>query len=50
MSMAEFFAMGGQGFFVWGAYGAAALAIAVEIVAVRSRLTAARARAAERVR
>jgi heme exporter protein D len=42
MSIAEFFAMGGYGFYVWGSYLACALGIAVEIVAVRARLAAAR--------
>lgn len=35
--MSEFFAMGGYAWYVWMAYGAAALAIVVEIVAVRAR-------------
>ena len=35
--MAEFFAMGGYAWYVWMAYGATALVIAVEIVAVRVR-------------
>ena len=42
MSLAEFFAMGGYGFYVWGSYAACALAVAVEILAVRARLAAAR--------
>jgi heme exporter protein D len=42
MSLAEFFAMGGYGFYVWGAYGLTALLLAVEIVAVRARLRNAR--------
>jgi heme exporter protein D len=29
-SAAEFFAMGGQGLYVWGAYGATALLMALE--------------------
>jgi heme exporter protein D len=33
----EFFSMGGYAFYVWGSYGAFALAIAAEIVAVRLR-------------
>ena len=45
MSPTEFFAMGGYGFYVWGAYGATALALALEIVAVRARLKSARAAA-----
>ena len=35
--MAQFFAMGGYAWYVWMAYGFAALAIGVEIVAVRAR-------------
>jgi heme exporter protein D len=37
MNWAEFFSMGGRGFYVWGSYGAFALAIAVEIMMVRAR-------------
>jgi heme exporter protein D len=35
--MSEFLAMGGYGFYVWGAYGVAALAIVVEVLALRAR-------------
>jgi heme exporter protein D len=35
--MSEFFAMGGYGFYVWGAYGVMALAIMVELIALRAR-------------
>ena len=35
--MADFFAMGGYAWYVWMAYGAVALALAVEITAVRAR-------------
>ncbi|HXR57153.1 MAG TPA: heme exporter protein CcmD [Casimicrobiaceae bacterium] len=35
--MADFFAMGGYAWYVWMAYGAVALAIVVEILAVRAR-------------
>jgi heme exporter protein D len=35
--MSEFLAMGGYAWYVWMAYGVAALAIVVEIVAVRAR-------------
>jgi heme exporter protein D len=35
--MAQFFAMGGYAWYVWMAYGATALAIVVENVAVRAR-------------
>jgi heme exporter protein CcmD len=34
--------MGGYGFYVWGSYIVAAVAIAIEVVAVRVRLNAAR--------
>ncbi|MCL2309340.1 MAG: heme exporter protein CcmD [Proteobacteria bacterium] len=34
--MSEFFAMGGYAFFIWMAYGMAALLIVLEIVAVRA--------------
>ncbi|MFO1316581.1 MAG: heme exporter protein CcmD [Burkholderiales bacterium] len=39
--MSEFLAMGGYGFYVWGSYGVAALAIVVEIISVRARRRAA---------
>jgi heme exporter protein D len=42
MSLADFFAMGGYGFYVWGAYLVTAALIVVEIVAVRARLRNAR--------
>jgi len=42
MSMAEFFAMGGYGFYVWGAYCITAALLALEIVSVRARYRAAR--------
>ena len=35
--MPDFFAMGGYAWYVWMAYGAVALVVAVEIVAVRAR-------------
>ena len=35
--MKEFFAMGGYGFYVWGAYGVAALVVIAEIISVRSK-------------
>lgn len=35
--MSEFFAMGGYAWYVWMAYGGAALAIGVEIGVVRAR-------------
>jgi heme exporter protein CcmD len=36
-----FLAMGGYGFYVWTSYALAAMAVAVEIIAVRARLSAA---------
>ena len=36
--LSEFLAMGGYGFYVWTSYIVAAIAVAVEIVAVRARL------------
>jgi heme exporter protein D len=35
--MSEFFAMGGYAWYVWMAYGAVAVALAAEVVAVRAR-------------
>jgi len=35
--MADFLAMGGYGFYVWGAYVVAAIAVIAEILAVRSK-------------
>jgi heme exporter protein D len=40
--MMDFFAMGGYGFYVWGAYGLTALVLVVEVVSVRARVRAAR--------
>lgn len=37
MNWAEFFSMGGRGFYVWGSYGVFALAIVVEILLLRAR-------------
>jgi len=42
MSLADFFSMGGYGFYVWGAYLVTAVAIVMEVVAVRARLKNAR--------
>ena len=42
MSLADFFAMGGYGFYVWGSYAMTVVLVAVEIVAVRTRFRAAR--------
>ena len=39
--LSEFLVMGGYGFYVWTSYAVAAIAIAVEIIAVRARLRAA---------
>ena len=35
--MSAFFAMNGYGFYVWTAYGVAALALVAELVALRAR-------------
>ena len=35
--MSTFFAMNGYGFYIWSAYGVAALALAVELIMLRSR-------------
>jgi len=43
--MSEFLAMGGYGFYVWSAYGVAALAIALEVISVRARWRAAKKQA-----
>ena len=37
MSAAEFFDMGGRGFYVWCSYGAFALGVAIEIALLRAR-------------
>jgi heme exporter protein D len=42
VSMGEFLAMGGYGFYVWGSYGVTAVLLAVEVAAVRARLRSAR--------
>ena len=42
MSAGDFLAMGGYGVYIWGSYVVAAVAIAIEIAAVRARLSAAR--------
>jgi heme exporter protein D len=36
-SAADFFAMGGYAFYVWGAYGVAALAVAIELALLAAR-------------
>ncbi len=45
MNWAEFFSMGGRGFYVWGSYGAFAIAIIVEIILLRARVKHAQAEA-----
>ena len=35
--MSEFLHMGGYGFYVWGAYGGAAVAFVAEIISLRRR-------------
>ena len=47
VNLADFFAMGGYGFYVWGSYAVTAALIAVEAVAVRLRLRSAREALAE---
>ena len=42
MSLGDFFAMGGYGFYVWGSYAVTVMLVAIEIVAVRTRFRAAR--------
>lgn len=37
----DFFAMGGYGFYVWGAYGVTALALVLEVTSLRARSRAA---------
>jgi heme exporter protein D len=39
--MTEFFAMGGYAFYVWGSFGATAVIIVAEVLAVRARRRAA---------
>ena len=36
-SAAEFFAMGGYGLYIWGAYGMTALVLALELIALVRR-------------
>ena len=43
--MSTFFAMSGYGFYVWSAYGIAALVIVIEIVLLRSQRRAVLAQA-----
>jgi heme exporter protein D len=42
MSVVDFLAMGGYGFYVWGAYVVTAILVTAEIIAVRLRFRAAR--------
>ncbi len=42
-SAAEFFAMGGYGLYIWGAYGMTALVIAFELIELVKRRRGARA-------
>ncbi len=49
-SMSEFLAMGGYGFYIWGAYLVTALVIAGELIALRARRHAAEALAADAAR
>ncbi len=37
MNWAEFFSMGGRAFYVWGSFGAFAVAVAIEIILLRGR-------------
>jgi heme exporter protein D len=39
MSLSEFFAMKGYGFYIWGSYGLALLIFIVEVALVRHRRT-----------
>src|SRR5262249_7816458 len=50
MSLGDFLSMGGYGFYVWGSYLMTGLALAVEIIAVRSRLKAAREQSGDATR
>ena len=43
MNWADFFSMGGRGFFVWGSFGAFLVAVIIEIVLVRLRIHRAQA-------
>ena len=39
--MTNIFAMGGYGFYIWGAYGVVALCVAAELLSLRARRRAA---------
>lgn len=43
MNWGEFFSMGGRAEFVWGSFGAVALALAVEVIVLRLRFKRAKA-------
>jgi heme exporter protein D len=43
MNLAEFFSMGGRGVYVWGSYGAFAIAIIIEVLWLRARAKRVRA-------
>jgi heme exporter protein D len=49
MNWAEFFSMGGRGFYVWGSYGAFALAIILEVALLRARAKRVRAEIGEEI-
>ena len=36
-SVGDFLAMGGYGVYVWGSFGVTALAMAIEVIALRAR-------------
>jgi heme exporter protein D len=44
--MTEFLAMGGYGFYVWGAYGVTAVVVVIELLGLRARRRAAESLAA----
>ena len=41
MNMADFFSMGGRGFYVWSSFGAVAVALVIEMMLVKKRSSAA---------
>ena len=49
-SAAEFFAMGGRAFYVWGSYAAAALALGLELWLLGRRRRTLRRRLGRRIR
>jgi heme exporter protein D len=42
VNWSEFFSMGGRAWYVWGSFGAFALAIAVEVILLRARVKSSR--------